>query len=117
VTVSLQQGMADIVENNNERLRSLGMVLDRIGENNIIVRQLPSLLADAEVPSLVVALVQLLASSSNDAQLQECLVTHGIADEADSMSALQMSDFVREVERIDNEPVWSQLDLQDLEKL
>ncbi|GMR08818.1 MAG: DNA mismatch repair endonuclease MutL [Gammaproteobacteria bacterium] len=117
VTVSLQQGMANIVENNNDRFTSLGMVLDRIGENKIIVRQLPSLLGDAEVASLVIALAQLLASSPNDAQLQECLVTHGIADEAERMSARQMSEFVREVERNADESVWSQLGLQDLEKL
>lgn len=131
VTASLSQREADCIEQQAERLRALGMEVDRSGQEQVTIRAIPALLRGADAERLlrdVVADLLALGDSSRIAeQLNEVLATmacHGSVRANRRMTVTEMNALLRDMERTERSgqcnhgrPTWVQLPLHQLDRL
>lgn len=129
VAVSAQE--AALVDECQECLQRLGLEMDRIGEDAVVVRQMPSLLKQADVEKLVRAvLADLLLvgdSARFDQYVNEMLATmacHGAIRANRQLTLPEMNALLRDMEDTQRSgqcnhgrPTWTQLSLAELDKL
>jgi DNA mismatch repair protein MutL len=130
-SLAVSQREADCAEEHGEWFQQLGFELQRLGPESLAVRQTPALLKQAEAPQLVRdVLADLLEYGSSDrikAHLNELLGTmacHGAVRANRRLSLPEMNGLLRDMESTERSgqcnhgrPTWTQLGMDDLDKL
>ncbi|MEP5764684.1 MAG: DNA mismatch repair endonuclease MutL [Halieaceae bacterium] len=130
-TVAVSQREADCAESHGEVFARLGMNVARAGEEALVLREIPVALRDANVEQLLRdVLSDLLEYGSSDrveAHLDELLSTmacHGSVRANRRLTIPEMNALLRDMEDTERSgqcnhgrPTWTQLSLEELDKL
>jgi DNA mismatch repair protein MutL len=131
VTVRVSEREAALTEEQRDVLRAVGMEVDRIGPEAVVVRQLPALLRDADAEKLlrdVLSDLVVYGSSSRVTQrVEELLATmacHGSVRANRKLTIPEMNALLRDMESTERadqcnhgRPTWVQLSINELDRL
>lgn len=131
VNVAVSAREADLAEEQPEYFEQLGFRLERMGEESLVVREVPVALAKADVaPLLRDVLADLSGVGTSDrieARLNELLATmacHGAVRANRQLTLPEMNALLRDMEQTERSgqcnhgrPTWTQLSLAQLDKL
>jgi len=131
VSVAVSRREADLVEQHAGLFAELGMEVDRLGDQSLVVRALPALLRSADAERLLRdVLADLVVHGSSRRileQINEVLGTmacHGSVRANRRLGLEEMNALLRDIERTERSgqcnhgrPTWTQLDMQALDKL
>ncbi|WP_426415817.1 DNA mismatch repair endonuclease MutL [Aestuariirhabdus sp. LZHN29] len=131
VSVAVSQREADCADQQQELLVRLGMDVERMGPETLTIRQLPALLRNADVEQLLRDLLaDLMERGSSDlleARQHEILATmacHGSVRANRRLTLPEMNALLRDMEVTERSgqcnhgrPTWTQLDMNELDKL
>ncbi|WXL25205.1 DNA mismatch repair endonuclease MutL [Ectopseudomonas mendocina] len=130
-SIAVSQREADCAEEHAEWFQKLGFELQRLGPETLAIRQIPALLKQAEATRLVQdVLGDLLEYGTTDriqAHLNELLATmacHGAVRANRRLTLPEMNALLRDMESTERSgqcnhgrPTWTQLGMDDLDKL
>ncbi len=130
-SIAVSQREADCAEEHAEWFQRLGFELQRLGPESLAIRQIPALLKQAEATRLVHdVLADLLEYGTTDriqAHLNELLGTmacHGAVRANRRLTLPEMNALLRDMEHTERSgqcnhgrPTWTQLGMDDLDKL
>jgi DNA mismatch repair protein MutL len=130
-SIAVSQREADCAEEHAEWFQRLGFELQRLGPESLAIRQIPALLKQAEATRLVHdVLADLLEYGTTDriqAHLNELLGTmacHGAVRANRRLTLPEMNALLRDMEQTERSgqcnhgrPTWTQLGMDDLDKL
>ncbi|UVE17554.1 DNA mismatch repair endonuclease MutL [Pseudomonas sp. LS44] len=130
-SLAVSQREADCAEEHTEWFRRLGFELQRLGPESLAIRQIPALLKQAEANRLVQdVLADLMEYGTSDriqAHLNELLATmacHGAVRANRRLTLPEMNGLLRDMENTERSgqcnhgrPTWTQLGMDDLDKL
>ncbi|WP_019340117.1 DNA mismatch repair endonuclease MutL [Stutzerimonas stutzeri] len=130
-SIAVSQREADCAEEHAQWFQRLGFELQRLGPESLAIRQIPSLLKQAEATRLVQdVLADLLEYGTSDriqAHLNELLGTmacHGAIRANRRLTVPEMNGLLRDMEQTERSgqcnhgrPTWTQLGMGDLDKL
>lgn len=131
VTVAVSRREADLAELHAETLDTLGVAVDRLGPESLVVRTLPALLRGTDAERLLRdVLADLVVHGTSERvreQINEVLGTmacHGSVRANRRLSQEEMNGLLRDIERTERSgqcnhgrPTWTQLDMAALDKL
>lgn len=131
VSVAVSAREADIVEAQSAWFAKLGLVVERSAPQQVRVREVPALLAQADIPSLLRdVLADLLAHGSSTRveevqnELLSTMACHGSVRAHRRLSVEEMNALLRDMEctaRSDQcnhgRPTWRQLSIEELDRL
>lgn len=131
VTICLSQREMVAVEENLALLRSLGLIIECLSEETIVLRELPALLSDGDAEQLVRdVLADLLTHDQSDAieqrahHLLATMSCHGSVRANRQLSVDEMNSILRDMEQTDRSgqcnhgrPTWKQFSLAELDRL
>ncbi len=129
--VACSEREADAAEAHSQLFAELGFELGRLGPETLTVRAVPTMLQQAELASLVRDVIaDILSHGSSDrlrAQINEVLSTmacHGSVRANRRLTIPEMNALLRDMERTERSgqcnhgrPTWTQLTMQELDKL
>lgn len=130
-TVSVSEAEADRAEESSEIFAALGLVLDRAGPTTLVIREVPALLKQVDVESLVRDLLSDLQSSGMSNRVEDhchdilaAMACHNSVRANRLLSVQEMNSLLREMEvteRADQcnhgRPTWTAVTVNDLDKL
>jgi DNA mismatch repair protein MutL len=130
-SLSVSEAEADAAEQYAGEFRVLGVELARVGPESLLVRQIPVLLQQAQVPQLITDMLgDLMEHGSSDriqAHRNELLATmacHGSVRANRKLGIAEMNALLRDMEATERSgqcnhgrPTWTQLSLNELDKL
>lgn len=122
---------ADRLEEQRETLARLGLVLDRLGIDRVVVREVPALLRQADMDALVRDLLADLAAQGESTRVEEAidsvlatLACHGSVRANRRLTLDEMNALLRDMERTERidqcnhgRPTWVRLSHADLDRL
>ena len=131
LSIAVSQSEAELVESQQEVLLSLGIELEKVAEESIIVRQIPSILRDANIEQLVCdVLSDILEYGSSDRiqahqdELLSTMACHGSVRANRHLTVPEMNALLRDMEATERSgqcnhgrPTWVYQSLQELDKL
>lgn len=131
VTIAVSKKELTAVEDHQQDFAELGFVVEAIGSEAAVIRQLPSLLAQAPVEQLVRDVLADLISIGHSNRIREHLNTilatmacHGSVRANRRLSVPEMNALLRDIESTERSgqcnhgrPTWMQLSMVDLDKL
>lgn len=131
LSLSLSEADAALVEREQDFLAELGLVAQRLGPSTVVVREMPVMLAEADVTSLlndVIADCRTHGHSSRIAeQMDSMLATmacHGSIRAHRRLTLPEMNALLRDMERTERSgqcnhgrPTWIELGMTELDKL
>jgi len=131
VAVAVSQGEADLAEQSQEDLATLGLVVERLGPETLSIRQIPVILKNADAEQLLRdVLSDLMEHGSSDrieAARDELLATmacHGSVRANRHLTLPEMNALLRDMEQTERSgqcnhgrPTWVLLSVNDLDKL
>jgi DNA mismatch repair protein MutL len=131
MAVRVSEREADLAEQHAGQLETLGLQCDRSGPESLVIRQVPTLLSSADLPSMLKDVLSDLASAGISRRLEEQLdeVLAGMACHASvranrALSVAEMNALLRDMERTERSaqcnhgrPTWVQLDMPSLDRL
>ena len=129
VSVSREQALA--LDEHREALQKLGFEIDSFGAESIVVRQVPSLLKQADMLKLIPALlndfIAFGKSQALEAHMHALLATcacHGAVRANRQLSLSEMNQLLRDMEETERSgqcnhgrPTWVQMSMTELDKL
>lgn len=130
VTVKTSSREADLAMQHIALFRELGFDLDRIGPESLLVRQVPGVLRNADVPALVRDVLSDLAMHGTSQRLREelnellsTMACHGSVRANRRMTIPEMNALLRDMEHTERSgqcnhgrPTWRQLSMSELDK-
>lgn len=130
-SVSVSEREADCAEENSEYFSRLGLTLERMGPETLLVRQVPVMLQSADVEQLLrdvlSDLMQHGTSDRIEAHINEILATmacHGSVRANRKLSIEEMNALLRDMEQTERSgqcnhgrPTWTLLTMDQLDKL
>ncbi|MTW21020.1 DNA mismatch repair endonuclease MutL [Allochromatium palmeri] len=122
---------ADRLEEQRETLARLGLVLDRLGVDRIVVREVPALLRQADMEALVRDLLADLTEQGESTRVEDAidsvlatLACHGSVRANRHLTPDEMNALLRDMERTERidqcnhgRPTWVRLSHADLDRL
>lgn len=131
VTLAVSEREASLAEQAAEVFAELGLELDRLGPERLVVRQVPALLRHADVPALVRDVLSDLTEHGISTRLREAhnavlssMACHGSVRANRQLSITEMNALLRDMERTERSgqcnhgrPTWVQLRLDELDRL
>lgn len=131
VTVAVSEREAALAEEAAAVFAELGLEIDRLGPERLVVRQIPTLLRDADVPTLVRDVLSDLSEHGFSTRLREAhnavlatMACHGSVRANRQLSIAEMNALLRDMERTERSgqcnhgrPTWVQLRLEELDRL
>ena len=131
LAVAVSRREADLAETHADLFNRLGMAVDRIGDENLVLRAVPVLLqetnAERLLRDLLADLVVFGSSGRLESEIDKVLATmacHGSVRANRRLSLEEMNVLLRDMERTERSdqcnhgrPTWRQLALDDLDKL
>lgn len=131
VSVAVSAREAELAEQQAEAFDALGMQVDRLGDQALVVRAVPPLLRDADTEKLLRDVLSDLAMYGESARVLESInevlstmACHGSVRANRRLTIEEMNALLRDIERTERagqcnhgRPTWTQLSLQELDKL
>jgi len=131
ISIMVSEKEAQVAEDNKSTFSDFGFEIDRMGLETIVVRQIPSMLKDSNIESLVRDVVSdLIGYGSSDRiresknELMATISCHGSVRANRQLSIPEMNALLRDMERTERSgqcnhgrPTWVQMSLQSLDKL
>ncbi len=131
VTVKVSPREADLAETHAEAFTALGMQVDRMGEQTLVVRALPALLRGADAERLLRDVLSDLAMFGSSQRVLESvnevlatLACHGSVRANRRLTLEEMNALLRDIERTERSgqcnhgrPTWTRLSMQELDRL
>jgi len=131
ISMHLSQTEADLVENYQAHFKKLGLGLDRLAPEQISIRQVPALLKNADIESLVrdvlADMLEFGSSERLEQQQNELLSTmacHGSVRANRLLTRDEMNALLRDIEATERSgqcnhgrPTWMQMSLSQLDNL
>jgi len=130
-TISVAESEANLIEESGEMLAELGLVVSRAGPGSVTVREVPSLLKNSDIESLLRDVLSDLSEAGQSHRIEDagddCLATmachHSVRANRlltlDEMNALLRQ--MEETERADQcnhgRPTWTTITLPELDRL
>ncbi len=131
VTLAVSQREADLAESEAELLQGLGMDVDRLGLDRVVVRAIPALLQGADAERLLRDLLADMLEHGVTERVQEevnavlaTMACHGSIRANRRLTLDEMNGLLRDMERTERSdqcnhgrPTWVQLDMDELDRL
>jgi DNA mismatch repair protein MutL len=131
VTINVSGREASAVEENASVFTELGFEVDQAGPESIIVRQVPGLFRNADVPTLVRDVLSDLIEYGDSKRLQEeqndilsTMACHTSVRANRQLTITEMNALLRDMENTERSgqcnhgrPTWRQVSMQELDKL
>ena len=131
LSIKVSEKEANCVDTMQNAFEQFGLSLERMGQETIVVREVPSLLMKSDVENLVrdiIADVIEYGSSSrvleNTNEILGTMACHGAIRANRKLSLLEMNALLRDIEKTPNSgqcnhgrPTWIQMSLKELDKL
>ena len=131
IQVNVSSREVNAVENHQQWFEQLGFEINITGEESLVIRKIPAMLAQADVENLIKdvlsEIVALGSSQKIEAQINEIMSTmacHGSVRANRQLSIMEMNALLRDMEntlRSDQcnhgRPTWAQLDMKQMDKL
>ena len=131
VSVSVSAREADLAEASSEVFSDLGLVLDRMGPETLLVREVPGLLRNADCVSLVRDVLSDLVAFGSSQRLRDelnsvlsTMACHGSVRANRQLNLAEMNALLRDMETTERSgqcnhgrPTWRQLSMKELDKL
>lgn len=131
LTLNVSEGEADLAESAIEEFSRIGFEVERLGPEQLRLRQIPALLHNADAEQLLRDVIADLAAFGQSRRLTEAsdevlatMACHGSVRANRRLSLEEMNALLREMERTERSgqcnhgrPTWSQLSLEQLDKL
>ena len=131
INVSISQAEADLVEDNHDVFVQFGFNIERSGPESVMVREVPVILINGDIESLVRDVISdLVVNGTTDllqARANELMATmacHGAVRANRKLSIAEMNSLLRDMEVTERSgqcnhgrPTWTQLSMSDLDKL
>ena len=131
VRVAVSRREADLAEEQADVLQELGLEIDRLAEESLVVRAVPALLRDGDAQQLLRDLLADLAvhggSSRVQSKIDEVLATmacHGSVRANRRLTLEEMNALLRDMEATERSdqcnhgrPTWTQLEMSELDRL
>jgi len=129
--VELEAREVALIESHSEQFAQLGLVIERFGDDAVMVREVPAMLGTVDVKGLIADLVADLVQFGEGLVLKERLeevcssmACHGSIRAGRAMSAPEMNNLLREMEATPHSgqcnhgrPTYVELKLADIERL
>jgi DNA mismatch repair protein MutL len=131
LTVKLSEREANCIENQAEVFQTLGLRVERLSPESVVVREVPDLLREANVEQFIRDSVADLLTHEQSARADEYLhqllgtiACHGAVRAPRRLSLLEMNGLLRDMENTENSgqcnhgrPTWTQLSMPELDKI
>ncbi|SBS33127.1 DNA mismatch repair protein MutL [Marinomonas aquimarina] len=131
INVSISQAEADLVEDQHDVFVQFGFNIERSGPESVMVREVPVILINGDIESLVRDVISdLVVNGTTDllqARANELMATmacHGAVRANRKLSVAEMNSLLRDMEVTERSgqcnhgrPTWTQLSMSDLDKL
>ncbi|MEM1411726.1 MAG: DNA mismatch repair endonuclease MutL [Pseudomonadota bacterium] len=131
VSLNVSEREADLAEQSAEALEALGIECDRSGPETLLVRKVPTLLQDADIPALLSDVLADLATTGRSRRLEgemdemlSSMACHGSVRANRRLNVDEMNALLRDMEHTERSgqcnhgrPTWVQLDMQALDRL
>jgi len=131
LTIHLSEREANGIEQQQEIFQQLGMRVDRVSQESVVVREVPDLLRDSQLDQLVRDIAaDLIVDEKSDRvaekihQLLGTMACHAAVRAQRKLTIPEMNALLRAMENTDHSgscnhgrPTWTKLSLQDLDKL
>ena len=131
VTLAVSEREAAVAEEAAEVFAELGLEVDRLGPERLVVRQVPALLRQADVPALVRDVLSDMMEHGVSTRLREAhnavlssMACHGSVRANRQLNAVEMNALLRDMERTERSgqcnhgrPTWVQLRMVELDRL
>jgi DNA mismatch repair protein MutL len=122
---------ADACESQQAAFQALGLDIDRLGREQVVVRAIPALLHDADIGALVRDVLADLLEHGSTRRVQESvnellatMACHGSVRANRRLTTEEMNALLRDMERTERSgqcnhgrPTWVQLDMAELDRL
>jgi len=131
LTLHVSLSEAEIVENRQAEMARLGLKLERLGHEQIRVREVPALLKQADIENLVRDVISDYMEHGQSQQVEQrrndllaTMACHGSVRANRQLSSEEMNALLRDIEQTERSgqcnhgrPTWKQLSLQQLDGL
>jgi len=131
LALAVSQAEADEAERRHDGFVTLGFDIDRQGPEQLLIRQVPALLADVDSAALVRDVLADFHNHGSSRRIEEAgndllstMACHGSVRANRQLTLAEMNALLRDMERTERagqcnhgRPTWIQLDLQELDKL
>ena len=130
-TVAVAENEADLAEQSAELLQQLGLIVDRSGPSSLTVREVPALLKDADIESLLRDMLADLSEAGRSSRVDDVsddylatMACHHSVRANRLLSMDEMNALLREMEQTDRadqcnhgRPTWTTITLSELDRL
>jgi len=130
-SVAVAQSEADLVEQSTDVLEQLGLIVDRAGPTNLIVREVPALLRNADAESLLRDVLSDLAQSGRSNRVEDAchdylatMACHHSVRANRALTLDEMNALLREMETTERadqcnhgRPTWTTITMAELDRL
>ena len=131
LSVAISASEADIVEAQTDALAILGIELERVSEESIIVRAVPTLLAKSDIEQLVRDVISDIAEYGSSQRIEQhrdellsTMACHGSVRANRRLSLVEMNALLRDMEETERSgqcnhgrPTWYEMSIAELDSL
>ena len=131
VSMAVSSGEADCAEEQHDVFRQLGFEIARMGEETIVIRQVPVALANGDVTKLILDVIADMQQFGNSRKVQEhvnellgTMACHGSVRANRQLTLPEMNALLRDMEQTERSgqcnhgrPTWTQMSMQELDGL
>ena len=131
LSVSVSEAEADCCESQSEVLKELGLNIDRLGLEEVRVREVPVMLGQADCSALLKDVLSDMTEYGTSERIKQAIdavlssmACHGSVRANRMLSVIEMNALLRQIESTPNSgqcnhgrPTWTQLDMQSLDAL
>ncbi|HNP65332.1 MAG TPA: DNA mismatch repair endonuclease MutL [Woeseiaceae bacterium] len=130
-SIAVAESEANLIEERGEVLGRLGLVVDRTGPGSVMVREVPALLKDSDVESLLRDVLSDLSEAGISSRIEEAgddtlatMACHGSIRANRLLTIDEMNALLREMERTEHadqcnhgRPTWTAITMSELDRL
>jgi DNA mismatch repair protein MutL len=131
VTLAVAENEADLVEQSSRELEAFGLSVDRTGPRALVVREVPALLKDSDVESLLRDLLSDIGEAGSSSRLEDAsdeflatMACHHSVRANRRLSLDEMNALLREMETTERadqcnhgRPTWTAISMAELDRL
>ncbi len=131
INLLVSQKEADLADENEELFQSLGFQLQRLGPEKLSIREVPIILSDSDLETLVRDVLSELIEHGSSEQIEQAIndvlssmACHGSVRANRKLSVIEMNALLRQMEVTERSgqcnhgrPTWTALTMQELDKL
>jgi len=131
VTIAVAENEADLVERSSRDIEALGLAVHRAGPTTLVVREVPALLKDADVESLLRDLLSDIGEAGSSSRFEDAsdeflatMACHHSVRANRRLSLDEMNALLREMETTERadqcnhgRPTWTAISLAELDRL